>query len=33
MQELTIINIEGENRIDSRLVATSLNIEHKHLVK
>ncbi len=33
MQELTIINIEGENRIDSRLVATSLNIEHKHFME
>src|SRR4051794_8787416 len=29
-QELAIIEIGGENRIDSRLVAASLGIEHIH---
>lgn len=30
-QELTIIEIGGENRIDSRIVAESLGIEHESL--
>jgi len=31
-QELTIIEIGGENRIDSRIVAKSLEIEHHSLM-
>ncbi len=31
--DLEIISIEGEHRIDSRLVADSLGIEHKHFME
>ena len=31
--DLEIIQVEGEHRIDSRLVAESLGIEHKHFME
>lgn len=32
-QELVIVQMDGEPRIDSRLVASSLGIEHRSMIK